>query len=392
MAEEIAPFELLKSFSGLIHRQPLFNANGLDVDGYHLTFLDNDGQALTTDSTPPEFIGSLPDIIPSVSDKKNLLLTVPVSWLAALSESRGSLLSITLDVNDDTVSDDTRFNYATHASTTTDNATASTLLVDLKSYSEDEFIQRIPKWKQDYDVICVQNVNTVVQYQLCKTHAVNIIEGQFYSLPSTQEKHKISPSMQTLMELLVKLQDPEVEPEDLANTINHDISLSYKLLRLVNSAFFGLPREVSSTKQAIVMLGQTKIKTWASLLGLSGVDDKPVELRIIAMTRARMCELLAKHYKGQAELFFAAGLFSTLNALMDTEMSVIAGKLPLSDELKSALLDHQGPAGEALKMVLNYEEGAWSDLSTEVVSKKELVSTYLDAIHWAKELHVQLQS
>jgi EAL and modified HD-GYP domain-containing signal transduction protein len=391
MAEEKAPFELLKSFSGLIHRQPLFNANGLGVDGYHFTFLDQQGNLLADDSALPEFVEKLADIIPSISDKKNLLLTVPSSWSSALAESRSSLLNITLDLNDDSQKDDTRFNYATHLSTHSETI-AATALIDLNSFSVDVLPELIPKWKDNFEITCAQNVNSVAQYQLCKAHAIDIVEGDFYSLPSAKEKHKISPSMQTLMELLVKLQDPEVEPEDLADTINHDISLSYKLLRLVNSAFFGLPREVSSTKQAIVMLGQTKIKTWASLLGLSGVDDKPVELRIIAMTRARMCELLAKYYKGQSELFFAAGLFSTLNALMDTEMAVIAGKLPLSDELKSALLDHQGPAGEALNTVLNYEKGAWSDINYDVIPQDVLVGTYLDAIHWAKELHVQLQS
>ena len=111
---------------------------------------------------------------------------------------------------------------------------------------------------------------------------------------------------------------PEVVTEELANIINLDISLSYKLLRLINSAFFGLKKEVESTKQAIMLLGLSKIKTWVSLLGLSGIDDKPKELRVVAMTRAKMCELLAKYYKGQPETFFAAGLFSTLDASPNT--------------------------------------------------------------------------
>jgi EAL and modified HD-GYP domain-containing signal transduction protein len=193
------------------------------------------------------------------------------------------------------------------------------------------------------------------------------------------------------MELLVKLQEPDVEPEDLAATINQDVSLSYKLLRLINSAFFGLPREVNSTKQAVMMLGLGKVKTWASLLCLSGMDDKPNELRTVAMTRARMCELLAKYYKGQADTFFAAGLFSTLDAIMDRPLDELLERLPLSDELKKALIERKGPVGFALHDTLSYERGQWTSIDASSIPKEVLVRTYLDSINWAKELNTQLQ-
>ena len=178
----------------------------------------------------------------------------------------------------------------------------------------------------------------------------------------------------------------------MADTVNQDVALSYKLLRLINSAFFGLPREVSSTQQAIVMLGQNKIKTWASLLGLSGIDDKPVELRVVAMTRARMCELLAKHYKGQPDLFFAAGLFSTLDALVDNPLPTLIEKLPLSPELKDALLKHEGAAGQALRDTLNYEQGNWEALASSPIPTEIMAHVYLDALYWSKELNAQLAS
>ena len=217
-----------------------------------------------------------------------------------------------------------------------------------------------------------------------------MLQGQFYTLPSAKENGKILPSQHVLMELLVKLQDPLTEPEDLANTLNQDVTLSYKLLRLINSAFFGLPREISNIKQAIVMLGDKKIKTWASLLCLSGVDDKPVELRVVAMTRARMCELLSKHYDGSAELFFAAGLFSTLDALIDKPLAELLDKLPLSPELSDALLHHSGAAGQALNNVLSYEKGDWQAIDNSIVFTETLSQIYLDAINWAKELNNQV--
>ncbi len=394
MAEEQEPFELLKTFSGLIHRQPLFETNRLDVDSYHLTFLNKHGEPLNDDLPVPAFLEHLPDILPVISDRQQALLSMPESWREALNEIRESTLKFTLDLNGNASANKLntdRFAFARHAETSDSDSPSQTLLIDIQKQTAQSLTEHLPYWRKNHKILCATNVNSLDDYNLSKSNVLDLLQGQFYTLPSAKDKQKISPSLQTLMELLVKLQDPEINPEDLAATINQDISLSYKLLRLVNSAFFGLPREVSSTKQAIVMLGHNKIKTWASLLSLSGVDDKPVELRIVAMTRARMCELLAKYYKGQAELFFAAGLFSTLDALMDSPISSLVEKLPLSDELKSALLNQSGPAGNALRDVLNYEKGNWLELDASAIPVEILARSYLDAIHWAKELNSQLQ-
>lgn len=394
MAEEQEPFELLKTFSGLIHRQPLFETNRLDVDSYHLTFLDKHGQPLNDDLPVPVFLEKLPDILPAISDRQQALLSMPESWREALNDTRESTLKFTLDLNgktSDSKLNPDRFAFARHAEASGVDAPSQTLLIDIQKQTAQSLTEKLPYWRQHHKILCATNVNSLDDYTLSKDNVLDLLQGQFYTLPSAKEKLKVSPSLQTLMQLLVKLQDPEVNPEELAATINQDVSLSYKLLRLVNSAFFGLPREVSSTKQAIVMLGHNKIKTWASLLSLSGVDDKPVELRIVAMTRARMCELLAKYYQGQSELFFAVGLFSTLDALMDSPLSTLIEKLPLSEEVKLALLEFAGPAGNALRDVLNYEKGDWVKLDASAIPVEVLARCYLDAIHWAKELNNQLQ-
>tara|TARA_R110002111_G_scaffold251615_1_gene316091 strand:+ start:346 stop:1533 length:1188 start_codon:yes stop_codon:yes gene_type:complete len=393
MSNESSPFELLKSFSGLIHRQPLFTNHRLDVDSYHFTFLDEQGDLLPDDADIPDFLTQLSDILPSVSDHRKALLSIPKSWREALAESRESSLQLTFVLKDDdrpAPSNTPRFRYARYADDIVDGNQEALLLIDMQQHNIEVLEENMPEWRQNYTQLCAINVNDQSDYGLCQTHKIDFSQGLFYTLPSISGRKKISPSLQTLTELLVKLQNPDIEAEELANTVNHDVSLSYKLLRLINSAFFGLPREVSSTQQAIVMLGQNKIKTWASLLGLSGIDDKPVELRVVAMTRARMCELLATHYNGQPDLFFAAGLFSTLDALMDSPLPALTEKLPLSPELKSALLDHEGPAGHALRDVLNYEQARWNELTNSTVDMDVLAQSYLDAINWSKELNSQL--
>jgi EAL and modified HD-GYP domain-containing signal transduction protein len=392
MADQHVPFELLKTFSGLVHREPLFSANRLDVDSYHLSFLDLDGNKLNDDSAVPDFVEQLPHIVKAISHRQQALLTVPESWQETLLNLQNIDMKLTLDINgyDIPKLNNKAFSFAGHASQDGDSST-HTLLIDLDRFNPDSLSSSLPKWRQKHRILCATNVNAAAQYQFCKTHDLDLLQGQFYTVPDTREKQKVSPSQQTLMELLVKLQEPEVEPEDLALTINQDVSLSYKLLRLINSAFFGLPREVNSTKEAVMMLGQNKIKTWASLLCLSGMDDKPNELRTVAMIRARMCELLAKYYKGQADTFFAAGLFSTLDAMMDRPIDQLLERLPLTAELKKGLIERKGAIGFALHDALSYERGQWNSIDTSAIPKQVLVRAYLDSINWAKELNIQLQ-
>ncbi len=392
MAQQPVPFDLLKTFSGLIHRQPLFMTNRLDVDSYHLSFLDLNGEKLNDDAAIPEFISQLPAILPTISQRQKALLTIPESWRQSLLDMPNIGMSLTLDINGSELpsSASKTFSFAGHASNEA-SGHAHTLLIDMEQFRPQTLSEQLPQWRQNHQILCATNVNAVSQYQFCKLHELDLLQGLFFTLPEAKDQQKVSPSAQTLMELLVKLQEPDVEPEDLADTINQDVSLSYKLLRLINSAFFGLPREVSTTKQAVTMLGLNKIKTWASLLCLSGMDDKPNELRSVAMTRARMCELLAKYYKGQSDTFFAVGLFSTLDALIDRPLPQLIERLPLSAEVKTALIEHKGPAGFALHDALSYERGEWQNLEHSAIPKEVLVRTYLDSINWAKELNLQLQ-
>lgn len=390
MTEIYTAYDSLKSFNGLIHRQPLFISKKLDVDSYHLTFLDTNGNSLDEDAPVPEFLSQLSDILQAINHNQKTLLTIPASWQQALFDYAMPGVDLIIEANEKSLSKpaSTHVSYATDARNNVKQS--QTLLIDLDAFSADEISENLPKWRQQHEVLCALNVNLVNQFSLCQLHDIDLLQGFFYTLPDTSNDKKVAPAAQTLMELLVKLQDPEVEVDELADIINQDVALSYKLLRLINSAFFGLPREVGSTRQAVVMLGQNKIKTWASLLCLSGLDNKPNELRTTAMIRGRMCELLAKYYKGHSDVFFAAGLFSTLDALMDKPLEALLQDLPLSEELHSALLLKEGVAGIALQQVLNYERGNWSAIDYSVVSADALLAAYLDALFWAKELNLQL--
>lgn len=101
-------------------------------------------------------------------------------------------------------------------------------------------------------------VDVLDLYSFCQAPNLALFHGPFYTLPAAKDKTKILSSQQILMKLLVKLQAPKIEPSDLAYTINQNGALNYKLLRLIHSSFFDLPRKIGNIKQAIVMRDDEK--------------------------------------------------------------------------------------------------------------------------------------
>lgn len=379
----------LKGFAGIIHRQPLFDRK-LKVNGYYLSFLNNQGQPLEGEQSPPDFVSNLPQILQAVSPGKQCILSIPTQWHAHLPSSSVIDVDIIL-LSDNQRSASNPENYQRAAFATDADNDCHTLLMDFQKTPKTEIQNALASDNGDHQVACAINVNDAEDFQWCADRDITQLTGHFYTRPHHSQASKAQPSQQQLLQLLVELNDPDTDAETLAQIINQDVTLSYKLLKLVNSAFFGLPREITNTRQAIVMLGQNKIKTWASLLCLSGVDDKPSELRRIAMQRARMCELLARHYKGQPESFFICGLLSTLDALLDKPLTDIIQGLPLHPDIELALTEYEGAAGAALSDTIAYERAQWSTLARSSMPVEVLVSAYLDAVVWTGELDQQLQ-
>lgn len=195
---------------------------------------------------------------------------------------------------------------------------------------------------RDYPVrLVAEKVETQEEFEFCRDLGFEYFQGYFLCRPKILTGRRVQDNRPTLLRLLAALPDPELPPAELETLIRHDVSLGYKLLRYINSAFFGLPKKVESIGQAIVYLGNRSVKTWASRLLLSGVDDKPHELMTTAMVRAKMCELMANR-KGlcDEDVYFTAGLFSVLDAIarrLVNEASGIESVLPACPWTKSAM-------------------------------------------------------
>ncbi len=259
--------------------------------------------------------------------------------------------------------------------------------IDVSERDEGE-IQAEIDYLQDRNLKAVATkVETAESHNACLKMGFDYFQGFFFCRPQLV-KQKIMPANKlVVLNVLSKLQDPELDIDDLEAVLAQDVTLSYKLLRYINSAAFSLRSEVESIKDAVILLGLINIKHWVSLILMSKVvENKPKELIVTALVRGKMCELLAKKYKPDiAPQMFIIGLFSVLDALMDTPMIELLDTVILSMPIKLALLDREGEHGEIYQQVLFYDQHRWDEIDGNKFEIGALAEAYLASVQWADE-------
>lgn len=239
--------------------------------------------------------------------------------------------------------------------------------------------------------LLAEKVETREQFELCMQAGFDYFQGFFLCKPNLVSSHKIPSSRLVLMQLLAKLQNPDVGFDELEYILSEDAILGYKLLRLTNSAYYGIRSEIKSIRQAMTLLGLEKLRSWLSLILLAEKQDKPRELTILAMLRARMSELLAQNAKlAETESYFLAGLLSALDAIMDTPLEELLEHLHLSAAIKEGLLEGKGMIGQAIQCVLAYERAEWEKVNFLQLNSDLIRDIYLQSLHWVETMRKAL--
>ena len=264
---------------------------------------------------------------------------------------------------------------------------ASIVKLDVQALNEESVRQHVGLLK-NYDKLklLASKVEVLEEYEVCRELGFHFFQGFFFSRPRIIRRKRIPNNQMVLMQLLAELQRPDVSVPKLEALISRDVGLSYKLLRYINSAFFGLSKPIESIQRAIVLLGIKIIQHWSTLLVLARVDDKPNELMITSVVRAKMCSLLAAALgREEVDAYFTIGLLSVLDALLDMDMEKVLDMLTMSGEINGALLDREGEGGAILDLVLRYEQGEWESLHHDKLDKETIKEAYLQAVSWATE-------
>ncbi|RMF87449.1 MAG: HDOD domain-containing protein [Nitrospirae bacterium] len=238
--------------------------------------------------------------------------------------------------------------------------------------------------------LLAEKVETPEEFQAALAQGFDYFQGYYFSRPVLlRERREPATSLAVLRSMRQLLTASELE--EVEEAISTDVGLSYRLLRLINSAAFGLVREVSSIRQALALLGLVAVKKWLALILLteSGAD-KPAELLRLALIRARMLELLAQGQGAErAAQAFTIGLFSTLDAFLDQPMEEAIAPLGFPEENVEALLHRRGPLGRLLSLILAYERADWPAAVAEAhalgFTDEDLTRAYVEAVEWSEQ-------
>jgi EAL and modified HD-GYP domain-containing signal transduction protein len=239
--------------------------------------------------------------------------------------------------------------------------------------------------------VLAEKVETQDIYRNCRELGCDLFQGYFFAKPEIVKGSRMPHHRQSILHVLTRLQDQSTTIAELEQLISSDVALSYRLLRLLNSAAVGLPQRIESIRQAVLFVGLDKLTALAGLLLMTSMGKENNELITTAMVRARMCERLAM-IKGirDPHRFFTVGLFSVLDALSGQPMVEVIAPLPLAAEISDALLDRNAnsPMSLALRSSLAYERGEFDEaikwLSDDLDGMIPLA--YSDAVGWATNM------
>jgi len=234
--------------------------------------------------------------------------------------------------------------------------------------------------------LLAEKVESAAEYEALREMGFHYFQGYFFAKPNIVSGARVPESKLAVLRLLVALQDQERDVDEVAALVAQDPSLSYRLLRFINSAFVGLPTRVTTIQRAVVFVGLATIRRWVMLMAVAGHDDKPTELTRTAVLRARMAERIsAQSGCVDPDMGFTVGLFSCLDAFMDRPLDELLADLPLAPEVPQALLEHAGQAGAVVECVLAWERGAWHAAAEHGLGlePRALAAIYAEAVEYA---------
>ena len=251
-----------------------------------------------------------------------------------------------------------------------------------------DYLRKIKR--QDNLILLAEKIETHQEFQQALDMGFHLFQGFFFCKPELVTGREIPGNQLVLLQIMAAVNRPEFDIGEIETLIAPDVSLAYKLLRYINSAFFAKAQKISSIQQALIYMGEMEIRRFISLIAMSNLaQGKPGELIRAACVRGKFCELLGSVITQSVETseLFTLGMFSLIDAILDQPMEKIMKELPLANDIKTALIHRKGRLIGYLLLVETYEKGQWEQMAkiTQVmkIPEEKLPELYLEACRWS---------
>lgn len=243
--------------------------------------------------------------------------------------------------------------------------------------------------------LLAEKVETRHQFEVAKSSGYVLFQGYFFEQPQIIKATDIPANTIQYIHIISLLKEEEPNIQLLAENIERDISLTYKLLQMINNSSKRSKSKVRSIKQAIVLLGISNLRKWIYLLAMREIDidgdsDLFKEVMCMSLFRAKVCEKLAKlSYKKNFSEYFLVGMFSLIDTLLQRPMSSILYQLPFSEDITNTILGHETEMTPFLEFSIALGKLDWArleELGAQLnIPLKDMDLLYYEAMEWAEK-------
>jgi len=270
-------------------------------------------------------------------------------------------------------------------------------LVAMADYLKVDFSRTNPRERQTLRgqvsdtraALVAEKVETQEQFRAARDEGFALVQGYYFCRPVVLGSRQVPANRLSQLEILRLLKDDSLNLHKLTQLVKRDASLTYRLLRLINSPVCAMPQEVHSVQAALLAVGEETFRRMATVAITSEMNvGQPLELLRMAFVRGRFCELAARTCGLDGTEQYLLGLLSLLPAMLRAPMKELAPTMPLREEIRRALMGEEIAERSLLAWLERYELGDWAGCG-EIASAKEfeedgLLCSYQEAVAWTE--------
>jgi c-di-GMP-related signal transduction protein len=266
---------------------------------------------------------------------------------------------------------------------------ADIIKVDIRATTPEERAGMMRRFGSSTCKMLAEKLETPQEFHQARDMGFSYFQGYFFCRPELVIGREVPASRIHYVRLLEMVCRAELDMRELETMLKQEASISYRLLRYLNSPIFGFALEITSIRHAIAVLGERELRRWIRLVvAVGAAEQKCSELVLMGLARARFCELLSRRLQSNADLFLL-GLLSIMDAVLEVSMDSLLEQLPVDREAKAALLGKESSLRPLYQLMLAQESGEWEQ-SSQLAKKlklrdEDVAANWWQAMQWAQE-------
>lgn len=263
------------------------------------------------------------------------------------------------------------------------------------SEQERAVIEKKVKAKFPHIQLLAEKVETREEYEQAKYLGYSLFQGYFFQQPQILTATDIPANLFQYLQIISLMRDDNMNIDMLVEYIEREISLTYRLLKLINNSPKRSKSKVRSIKQAILLLGLTELRKWIYLLAVreSDVQQKDEvfnELMYASLFRAKVCEKCARlNYQNNYSEYFLIGLFSLIDAILNRPINSILVQLPLAEKILETVSGTETEMTPYLQFSIALSKLNWAEIEPLAqqlnISIDQIIPIYEEARVWLNE-------